>query len=333
MLTRSEVLINKFFHKVEKMSKLQQKTLEEKIPFFFLEKNKKAKLTTEQRKFVSYLKTDFYEDLNQYENAEVLIQEKFAFRFKDLHPKLQGVMNGLLQKTISICSNEQYRDEMTILLDHLKEPFNPHSEQEPTKSSSNDNDLQPLNEEISINPDDSSTDPGPSSERNELIYSGRILVDFSKPRWLMEFEFQGQSERQVAEDPIVNPEQAIEKLIDYGLKRGIEKILLINQDFFINLNVPEQSKSIDATIEKMLELSLSEKSFLIINADSIDDLANDGFFQTELERLREFIFEFANSSTRVQPDDEHWVALLSSKEESSNLMRASLSWPQPLECL
>mgnify|MGYP000921753514 FL=1 len=184
--------------------------------------------------------------------------------------------------------------------------------------------------------------------KKEIKFTGKILVDLSEEDPEMRFEIEEKIHENgepiclhsepllMKKDSVINSFQVIPKLAEFASRRGIDFILLMDQDFLLSNNAFDEAKIKENITEKMQEFSCYEKSLLIVDVDSLVGIAKSvsessmgisTSYNVTDNRLYSMIIHYARSLPKILPKCEYWIALISKNRELSNMIKKDLSWP------
>ena len=186
-----------------------------------------------------------------------------------------------------------------------------------------------------------------SLNKKEIKFSGRILVDLSEEDPELRFELDEKadtyrlySESLLMEKSVTNSSQVIPKLVEFASERGIDFILLMDQDFLLANNAFDETKIKENITEKMQEFNSYEKSLLIVDVDSLvgmvksvneSSMGISNSYSLSDSKLYSMIIHYARSLPKLLSSSEYWVALISKNKELSNMIKHDLSWPMTID--
>ena len=187
-----------------------------------------------------------------------------------------------------------------------------------------------------------------SFNKKELKFTGRILIDLNDEDQEMRFQLdeKGQDRYQLHSEPLFldkkasNSSKVLPKLVEFTSERGIDFILLMDQDFRLSNNAFDESKIMENINEKMQEFTSYEKSLLIIDVDSLvgvvqsvsySSMGPSTSYNLSDSKLYNVVIHYANSSPKILSESEHWVALISKNKELTKMIKQDLSWPKTIQ--
>lgn len=180
-------------------------------------------------------------------------------------------------------------------------------------------------------------------DKKKIKFTGRILIDLSEDDPELRFELDADedddtlhSESLMIRNKAANSFQVIPKLVEFASQRGIDFILLMDQDFLLANNAFDESKIKENITEKMQEFNCYEKSLLIVDVDSLagmtksvseSSMGGSTSYNLSDSKVYSMIIHYARSLPKILQNSEYWVALISKNKELSNMIKHDLSWP------
>ena len=187
-------------------------------------------------------------------------------------------------------------------------------------------------------------------DKNKIKFAGRILADLSEEDPELQFElsiedtdtFRLHRESLLLESSVANSSKVIPKLVEFASERGIDFILLMDQDFLLANNAFDDTKIKESITEKMQEFNCYPKSLLIVDVDSLvgmvksvseSSMGPSNSYSLSDSKLYSMIIHYARSIPKILPSSssEYWVALISKNKELSKMIKSDLSWPMTIE--
>ena len=185
----------------------------------------------------------------------------------------------------------------------------------------------------------------PEYVKERLAYTGRIMVDLSDEVQEIRYELESNNkeEYRLLCEPLFLTKRAwnsrviIPALAEFASKRGIDFILLMDQDFLLSNNAFDETKVKENINEKMQEFNNYEKSMLIIDFDSLvgvsrsvsnSNMGPSTSFSVSDPRIYNLILHYATALPQISDKTEYWVAVIVKNAESARFVNQDIHFPK-----
>ena len=184
----------------------------------------------------------------------------------------------------------------------------------------------------------------PIFDKNQLKFTGRIMVDLSDDSQEIRYELNEPADHfKLYLEPLLLTKRALNSAVvypslsEFASKRGIDFILLMDQEFLLANNAFDESKVKENINEKMQEFNNYEKSLLIIDFDSLvgvskststSSMGVSTSYNVSDPKIYNLILHYATSLASISLSSEYWVALIIKNSESAKFVNLDIHFPK-----